>query len=111
MRIPATVARVVAALPSRFKGAELFVNQYGRAYQSGYHLNRRFRDAHEATGIRHREGPYPWRHTYASIGLTNGADHGWLAKQLGHSLQMLYNVYADWIVDDARDQAELAKIM
>jgi len=96
VRIPA-IARVIAALPSRFKGAELFVNQYGRAYQSGYHLNRRFRDAHEATEVRHREGPYPWRHTYASIGLTSGAAHGWLAKQLGHSLPVFYGVYADWI--------------
>ena len=42
------------------------------------------------TEIRRRTGPYRWRHTYASIGLTNGADHAWLAKQLGHSLQMFY---------------------
>ena len=69
-----------------------------------------FRQAHGKTGIRHREGPYPWRHTYASIGLTNGAEPAWMAKQLGHSLQMFYTVYAEWINSEDRDQAELAKI-
>jgi hypothetical protein len=33
----------------------------------------------------------------------------WLAKQLGHSLQMFYTVYAEWIDSSERDQRELAK--
>ena len=80
-------------------------------YSSGYHLDKTFRLAHKKTSVRHREGPYPWRHTYASIGLTNGAEPAWLAKQLGHGLQMFYNVYADWIGSDDADQKELAKII
>ena len=66
--------------------------------------------AHRKTGVRHREGPYPWRHSYASLGLTGGAEPAWLAKQLGHSLQMFYSVYATWIDTDERDKIELAKI-
>jgi integrase len=109
--IPEKVCAVLNELPSRFRQAEIFTNQYGRHYQAGYHLNKKFRAAHEATGIRHRTGPYPWRHTYASIGLTNGLDHAWLAKQLGHSLQMFYGVYAKWIDTSKRDREELAKLV
>ena len=104
------LGNVLNDLPSRFRKGAIFTNQYDRPYQAGYHLNKRFRVAHEATGVRHRSGPYPWRHTYASIGLSNGAEPAWLAKQLGHSLQMFYNVYAEWIGSDEKDQKELAKI-
>ena len=75
----------------------VIVNQYGRAYQSGYHTNREFRAAHERSGVRTRSGPYPWRHTYTSLGLTAGLPPPFLAKQLGHSLEMFYRVYARWI--------------
>lgn len=105
------LASILNALPSRFRKGPIFTNQYGRRYQSGYHMNKRFREAHEHTEIRHRSGPYPWRHTYASIGLTSGAEPAWLAAQLGHSLQMFYNVYSTWINNEERDQRELAKLL
>lgn len=47
-------------------------------------------------GIRYRR-PYQMRHTYATMGLMSGAKPGFLARQLGHSLQMFFTVYADWI--------------
>jgi len=108
--VPDFVCTEVNKLPSRFKKGPLFLNQYGRHYESAYHLNKHFRAAHVATKIRHREGPYPWRHTYASIGLTNGAQPAFLAKQLGHSLQVFFSVYADWIAGDG-DRAQLEKIV
>ena len=108
--LPETLIRVLNALPSRFQRQTVFTNQYGKPYRSGYHLNKAFRTAHAATEIRHRTGPYPWRHTYASIGLTHGVEPAWLAKQLGHSLQMFYTVYAEWIDSSERDQRELAKL-
>ena len=74
-------------------------------------LNKKLREAHAKIGVRHRSGPYPWRHTYASIGLTCGADPAWLADQLGHSLQMFYNTYSKWIKSEERDQRELAKLL
>ncbi len=105
------LAKTLNALPSRFLKGVIFTNQYGREYRAGHHLNMKFREAHAKTGVRHREGPYPWRHTYASIGLTSGADPAWLADQLGHSLQMFYNVYSKWIKSEERDQRELAKLL
>ncbi|MCY0913218.1 site-specific integrase [Massilia antarctica] len=59
-------------------------------------------------GIRHRR-PYNMRHTYATIGLMSGAKPGFLAKQLGHSLEMFFNVYAKWISSDDDDR-ELDKM-
>lgn len=59
-------------------------------------------------GIRYRR-PYNTRHTYSTVGLMAGSRPGFLAKQLGHSLQMFFNVYADWI-NDNDDQREMDKI-
>ncbi len=52
---------------------------------------------------------YPWRHTYASIGLSEGAKPGFLAKQLGHTLAVFYSNYAAWIdTDTDRETLEQA---
>lgn len=59
-------------------------------------------------GIRYRR-PYSTRHTYAALGLMSGANPAFLAKQLGHSLEMFFNVYADWI-NGSDDEREMAKI-
>lgn len=97
------------SMPRPIHGGAIFTNQYGRPFASGFHLNRSFRAAHKATNVRHRDGPYPWRHTYASVCLTAGLSSGFVAKQLGHGLNVLLRTYAKWI-DDESDRAELAKL-
>lgn len=59
-------------------------------------------------GIRHRR-MYNTRHTFATIGLMAGANPAYMARQLGHSVEMFFKVYAKWI-DGKNDEAELAKI-
>lgn len=59
-------------------------------------------------GIRHRR-PYNTRHTYASLALMSGANAAYMAKQMGHSTEMFFKVYADWI-NGADDDREMAKI-
>lgn len=50
-----------------------------------------------ALKIRHRRA-YQTRHTYATLCLMEANTNPlWLAKQLGHSVQMLYSTYAKWI--------------
>jgi integrase len=102
--LPQTV-EVLNALPRPIKGGHIFTNQYGRPYESGYHLNKILRKAHEGTGTRQREGPYAWRHTYASLALVAGIRPALIAAQLGHSVQMLMNVYAAYVPqeDDLRE--------
>jgi integrase len=59
-------------------------------------------------GIRYRR-PYNMHRTYATAGLMAGANPAFLSKQLGHSLKMFFNVYADWINGNDNDR-EMAKI-
>jgi integrase len=59
-------------------------------------------------GIRHRR-PYNTRHTYASLALMSGANAAYMAKQMGHSTEMFFKVYADWI-NGADDDREMEKI-
>ena len=59
-------------------------------------------------GIRYRR-PYSMRHSYATFGLMSGAKPGFLAKQLGHSLQMFFSVYATWI-SSSDDDLEISKL-
>jgi integrase len=71
---------------------------------------RGYRAAVDALELRKRTGPYPWRHTYASIALvTPGVSLKWVANQLGHSVSMLEKVYARWIESDA-DAAQMAAL-
>ena len=59
-------------------------------------------------GVRYRR-PYNMRHTYATVGLMSGAKPAFLAKQLGHSLRMFFEVYAKWI-SSVDDRLEMAKV-
>lgn len=62
----------------------------------------------KSLGIRYRR-PYNMRHTYATLGLMNGLKPAFLTKQLGHSLQVFFQVYAKWI-SSSDDRAEVAKL-
>jgi integrase len=103
------IAETLRALPRPIRGGFIFANQYGRGYQSGYHLNKWFRKAHTATKIVERSGPYPWRHTYASIALSAGVKPSLIAAQLGHRLDVLLSTYGKYIPRDD-DALELSKM-
>ncbi len=107
--LPDTV-EVIENQPRPIHGGWMFTNQYGRRYQSGYHLNRWFRKAHQQTGVRLREGPYNWRHTYASLALSAGVRPSLIAAQLGHRLDVLLSTYGKYIPRED-DASELAKMM
>ena len=47
-------------------------------------------------GIRHRR-TYNMGHPYATIGLMSGVNSAFMARQLGHSLEIFFKVYAKWI--------------
>lgn len=49
------------------------------------------------------------RHTYATMGIMAGNKPAWVAKQLGHSVQMLFKHYARWL-EEADSGRELAKL-
>ena len=59
-------------------------------------------------GIRYRRA-YNMRHKCATLGLMNGLKPALLRKQLGHSLQIFFQVYGKWI-SSSDDRAEMAKL-
>jgi integrase len=108
--IPKHVCSEINRLPTRFKRDWVFLNQLGNPYLKGRHLNEHFERAHSETGLTRSTQPnYPWRHTYASLGLTAGGKPALLAKQLGHTLAVFHSTYAKWITSDKdRDAIEAA---
>jgi integrase len=62
----------------------------------------------ERLGIRYRK-PYNTRHTYATMMLMAGMKPAFCARQLGHDLEMFFQVYSRWI-DDIADDHEMAKL-
>lgn len=71
-------------------------------------LHHQWRPTLKALGVRYRP-PYNCRHTYATMCLMAGMTPAFIAKQLGHSVQMLLSTYAHWISGES-DWAELAKL-
>ena len=59
-------------------------------------------------GLRHRR-PYNTRHTYATLALMASVNPAYMARQMGHSLEVFFKVYADWI-DGEGDEREIAKL-
>lgn len=92
---PETVALLTALRATR-RGVWLFTAGRGRVRKRADCFNRAWKRALAAAGVRYRP-PYQCRHTYASIALAAGHSPGFIAKQLGHSLQMFYSTYARYI--------------
>lgn len=59
------------------------------------YFNERWNAAIKQAGVRFRRA-YNTRHTYASIGLSAGADPQWLANQLGHDIRTFFTTYAKY---------------
>ena len=90
---------------TRLRGANVFCDASGEAMLDGRVVNdQHWRVVLKKLGIRYRDA-YHTRHTFASLALMAGAKPGYVAKQLGHSVQVFFARYADWITgqDDARE--------
>jgi integrase len=61
-----------------------------------------------ALGIRYRR-PYNTRHTYATVGLMAGVNPAYMAKQLGHGVDVFFKDYSSWI-NSKQDLSEMEKI-
>lgn len=71
-------------------------------------LNRWWRPAMKLVGLRHRDARQA-RHTFATLCLTASITPAWVARQMGHSVEMFYRVYSRWI-DGADKGAERRKL-
>ena len=110
--------KILKSAPSKFKGGHIFVietvnggphvNSIGQSFKDADNFNRAFRKVLIDKNIPIRRG-YNCRHTYASLGLTRGVKPGFLASQLGHSMEMFFGRYATYI-ESASDAIEVGKL-
>lgn len=95
-------AEALAALKSMkphtyLKNDHVFVHpETGEPLRYQKPINRVWRKVMKKSEIRYRE-PYNCRHTCATQWIMAGANPVFVAKQLGHSVQMTLTVYSRWI--------------
>lgn len=81
---------------TRFKGGYVFQNTQGTFHCDTDVFNGAWKKAHQKARIPYRI-PYTLRHTRAAVLLSQKCDPARAAKELGHSVQMFFNVYSEWI--------------
>lgn len=95
-------ARARAALErqralTQLASGHVFVAGDGAPYAStDGPLDTFWKPAMKLSGVRYRDARQT-RHTYATMCLHAGLKPGWVASQLGHSVEMFYRVYSKWI--------------
>lgn len=92
----------------RFAGGYVFRNSFNRCHLDTDEFNAAWKVALAAARVPYRI-PYTCRHTRAAEMLMTGVEPAYAARQLGHSLEMFFRTYAEWIrgVKDAEQAAKL----
>jgi len=109
--LPPLVWAMLDDNPTQFRRSFVFLTPEHRPFLDADWLMAHWLKAHQRAGVRRRLGAYPWRHTYVSLALANGASMIWVSKQTGHDLVTMERHYARWIQgrEDA-DRKELERI-
>lgn len=107
-------ARAVSQLADQEKsGGHVFLNPTtGSPYPDDQIPRRRWREALTLLRYGMRDA-YQTRHSYASWLVMAGAKPGWIAGQLGHSVEVLFRRYARWInrADNGAEKARVEAVM
>lgn len=101
--VPQWVRPVLLAHWTRFEGGHIFVNTRGSHFKDTDIFNEAWQDVLKRKRIRYRV-PYVCRHTRAAELLSSGVVPGEAAKQLGHTLEMFFRTYAEWIDEFSSDR-------
>jgi len=100
---PKWVRPLLTNAPTRFSGEWVFQTRNGNYHSDTDLFNRAWRAALGSLKIEYRV-PYVCRHTRAAELLSTGVEPGKAAKQLGHTLEMFYRTYAEWIDEYGGDR-------
>jgi len=97
--------------PSRFAGGAVLRNSFNRHHLDTDIFNAAWQEALHRANVRYRI-PYTCRHTRASELLTHGIQPAFAAKQMGHTVEIFFRTYADWIdgIRGAEQRALVASI-
>ena len=97
------VKNLLAKTPRQLHDKHIVTTQHGKGFRSATRLSDAFVRAMKRQDIRYRN-PYNCRHTCAVMMLVAGMKPGYCAKVLGHSLEMFFRIYADWIDPDESER-------
>ena len=101
------VQNLLAKTPRQLHDQHIVTTQHGKGFRSATRLSDGFVRAMKRQGVRYRN-PYNCRHTCAVMMLVAGMKPAYCAKVLGHSLEMFFRIYADWIdKDESEAQAKI----
>ena len=81
----------------------VFLNQDGKTLKFHTWRAKYWYRALRAKNVRERK-PYSMRHTFISVGLTNGVNIKWLADYCGTSVAMVEKHYGKYIRNDSEEQ-------
>lgn len=96
--IPTWTRDIIKAHTTRWKKSYILLNSFDRPHLDTDVFNRQWQITLEALNIPYRI-PYTCRHTRAAELLSSGVEPGKAARQMGHTLEMFYRIYAEWIED------------
>ena len=108
--VPKHVVDVMESGGTRFDRSFVFLTPEHHAFRDADWLMERWSRAHKVAGIRKRTKPYPWRSTYVSIALSQGAPLLLVAKQTGHDPVTMSKHYAAYINDRGETREEIERI-
>ena len=101
------ITKLMAKRVVDMRDPHLFLTYQGKPHKTGSHFGERFAKAMQLAEVRYRN-PYNVRHGAACRMLAAGMRPGWCAEKLGHSLEMFFTTYAQWIdQDESKAQEEI----
>jgi integrase len=104
--VPTWVRPILNAHTTRFNGGHIFTNSLGTACLDTDIFNQAWKVAHEKARLSYRI-PYTCRHTRAAEMLSLGVVPARAAKELGHSTEMFYRVYSEFLDEYTQDDTSL----
>lgn len=108
--VPQWVRPILLKHTTRFDGGYIFQNSQGNPYRQTRYLNKAWEAAHKRARVRLRV-PYTCRHTRAAELLSMGVAPADAASQLGHSVQVFFDTYSEFIAEysDRQDFSRFEK--
>lgn len=101
------VQKLLKIQPRGIGSKHILLTKHGNPYKKPQRLSEPLVAAMTKLGIRYRD-PYNARHTCATMMLEAEMAPAYCAKALGHSLEMFFNIYADYI-DKAQGERQIEK--
>jgi integrase len=101
--VPKWVRPLLDAHPTKVDEGYIFLNSRGDPHKDADKFIAAWKEAHRKCRIPYRT-PYKCRHTRASELLSQGVEPAAAAKQMGHSVEMFFRIYADFIEEFSKNR-------